>query len=269
MTKIEKPKANKNLGQHYLNNKETIKSICHDFMGEYDQIIEIGPGPATLTTDLVTLGRPLTLIEKDDRFLDLLNELSPAPKIFNEDALEFNGENYLSKNTKDKIWLVSNLPYNVGTPIMLKFMKFDAIRFMTLMFQKEVAQKIYLPLFGEKKYAKEMNSLHVLVNNYFEISLLRKVPPGQFSPPPKVDSAVVSLRRRENPTISLSEWTKFEQFLRNLFSNRRKQLTTVLKNYYEKKHLTNTLDSLNIAPTLRAETLTFDQVISLFKTLHY
>ena len=121
------------------------------------------------------------LIEKDDRFIQILEKQGLCPKIFNVDALEFDLNKSVDFQEDQKVWLVSNLPYNVGTPLMIKYMKFPQVQFMTLMFQKEVAQKIYLPLFGEKKKSKEMNSLHALVNNYFEISLLQKVAPGQFS----------------------------------------------------------------------------------------
>ena len=146
-----KPKANKKLGQHYLNNQVTIDKICHDFEGKYDIILEIGPGPATLTKDLVKKDKEVFLIEKDERFIEILKNLVPTPTIFNEDALEFDLENKLNGRESSIIWLVSNLPYNVGTPILIKYMQVPQIKYLTLMFQKEVAQKVYLPLFGEKK----------------------------------------------------------------------------------------------------------------------
>lgn len=264
---IDKPKANKKLGQHYLNNQTTISDICNDFDGEYDQIIEIGPGPATLTGELAKKDTPLLLIEKDSRFIEILEQLSPKPEILNVDALELDIDSVLAEKNKSNVWLVSNLPYNVGTPIMLRYMKAPKIKFMTLMFQKEVAQKIYLPLFGEKRIHKEMNSLHVLVAAYFDIDLLKKVPPGQFSPPPKVDSAVVSLKRKESPIVSLEEWEKFEGFLRKLFSNRRKQIQTVLKSYFEKSKLIEVFGQTGILGTLRSEKLSFEEVITLYRKL--
>ncbi len=262
-----KPRANKKLGQHYLNNSKTIENICNDFKGCYDLIIEVGPGPATLTRELVKIGAPLLLIEKDERFVDILKNLTPSPEILHEDALTCDISEALTKHKSTKSWFVSNLPYNVGTPIMIKYLQVTNIKYFTLMFQKEVAQKIYLPLFGEKKAAKEMNSLHALVNNYFEISLLQKVSPGQFSPPPKVDSAVISLERKSAPIIPLEEWITYEDFLRKLFSNRRKQLLSVLKNYYEKNKIMQTLQQLDINTSVRAETLNFEEVTSIYKQL--
>ncbi len=262
-----KPKANKKLGQHYLNNQTTIDHICEDFSGIYDSILEIGPGPATLTNNLVKKNKPLLLIEKDERFIEILSQLSPSITIFNVDALEFSIEEKLSELNFSDTWLVSNLPYNVGTPIMIKYMQVPQIKFLTLMFQKEVAQKVYLPLNGEKKMHKEMNSLHALINNYFEISLLQKVPPGQFSPPPKVDSAVISLKKRPSPQIGWDEFKQYEGFLRKLFSNRRKQLGSVLKNFYDKELVVSKFDDLNIEITRRAETLLFEEVISIYLEL--
>ena len=266
--KEQKPKANKKLGQHYLNNQNTIENICNDFSGMYDIILEIGPGPATLTKELVKKNKEVYLIEKDERFIEILENLEPRPKIFNVDAIEYDLNKSVDFSKKNqKIWLVSNLPYNVGTPLMIKYMQFPQIQYMTLMFQKEVAQKIYLPLFGDKRQNKDMNSLHALVNNYFEIRLLQKVAPGQFSPPPKVDSAVLSLTKKENPAISSTDFVKYEQFLRKLFSNRRKQLGSVLKNFFDKDIVIKTFDSLGIELSRRSETLSFEEVVSLYQQL--
>ena len=262
-----KPKANKKLGQHYLNNSQTIKNICSDFPNQYDLIIEVGPGPATLTRELIKKEIPIMLIEKDERFIDVLNKLEPRPLILNTDALTFDITDTLTKFNSNSAWFVSNLPYNVGTPIMIKYLQISKIKYFTLMFQKEVAQKIYLPLFGEKKSAKEMNSLHALVNNYFKISMLQKVSPGQFSPPPKVDSVVLSFERKESPIIPLKDWKAYEDFLRKLFSNRRKQLFSVLKNYYEKNKIKKILEQLDVNTNARAETLGFEKVISLYELL--
>ena len=78
--KDQKPKANKKLGQHYLNNQKTIENICNDFEGMYDIILEIGPGPATLTKELVKKNKSVYLIEKDDRFIQILEKLETVPK---------------------------------------------------------------------------------------------------------------------------------------------------------------------------------------------
>ena len=262
------PAPDKNLGQHYLNNQSTIESICNDFSGDYDGIIEIGPGPGTLTKSLAKKGLPTALIEKDSRFEPILLELGQNIKLYREDALEFNVKEVFEQFSHVKSWwLVSNLPYNVGTPIMLKYCKHKLIDNFTLMFQKEVAQKACLEMYPEKSRGKEMNSLHCLVANYFEVSHLIDVPPGQFTPPPKVDSAVISLKRRNNPIIPLKDWNKYEKFLRLLFGQRRKQIGKVLKQSYPAESLSKTFEELNIPLTIRSERLSLTQVQELFLNL--
>ena len=111
------PAPDKNLGQHYLNNQSTIESICNDFPGSYDGIIEMSPGPGTLTKTLVKKNIPIALIEKDSRFEPILLELGQNIKLYREDALEFSVDEIFQEFSEVKSWwLVSNLPYNVGTP---------------------------------------------------------------------------------------------------------------------------------------------------------
>tara|TARA_B100000927_G_C16458418_1_gene466841 strand:+ start:676 stop:1491 length:816 start_codon:yes stop_codon:yes gene_type:complete len=265
---LDIPSPDKNLGQHYLNNKATIEVICNDFAGNFDGIIEVGPGPATLTKTLVSKNLPTVLIEKDTRFQSLLTELGDNIALFQEDALEFNIDQIFNKFPGVKNWwLVSNLPYNVGTPIMLKYLKHLGIGQFTLMFQKEVAQKACIDIFPKKIREKEMNSLHSLVANYFEVTHLIDVPPGHFSPPPKVDSAVISLKRLDSPIIPLKDWNKYEKFLRLLFGQRRKQIGKILKQSYSVESLALTFEKLDISSTIRSERLTLAQVQSLFLNL--
>ena len=254
------PVANKSLGQHFLTDKKTIEMITSDFSDQADIIIEVGPGPGVLTKDLASKELPLYLIEKDQRFIEDLTELTPH--VYNEDALEFDWEALFTKFTDKNIWLVSNLPYNVGTPLFLKFLQLKSIKFMTLMFQKEV---------GEKTYYRELknttNGLLTLSSIYFESKVLRKVAPGCFSPPPKVDSIVVSYIRKECPLFSVDEFKSIDRWTRLIFSNKRKQLGTVLKKDLSSEQLEE-LKALK--PELlkaRAESLELNQVYDLLSHL--
>src|SRR5665647_728814 len=112
--------------------------------------------------------------------------------------MEFDWKNFLSTHGFKSIWLVSNLPYNVSVPLTLSFLRIPEIKYMTLMYQKEVAEKI-LP----KDLRNSMGSLHVLNLTQFEISHVVNAPPGAFLPPPKVDSQVLQFKRREIPLIGL------------------------------------------------------------------
>ncbi len=129
---------------------------------------------------------------------------------------------------------------------------------MTLMFEKEVGNRIL---------TTDMNSLGALSQNYFEISTLCQVPPGAFSPPPKVNSIVLSFKRRENPKVPLEQFDKFEKFLRTLFKMRRKQMGNVLKSDFEKDKVTKALNEINIKISERAENLTLENVIDLYERL--
>lgn len=262
------PWANKNLGQHFLRDQKVILQICQDYASECDAIIEVGPGPGILTEHLASIRKPFFVIEKDSRFPPLLEKWLVPDQIQLQDALEFDLENFIrEKNLESKkIWLVSNLPYNIGTLLLMKFIKIPQIQFMTLMFQKEVADKVYNFISQNKHVAS--NSLMATTQTYFDCKLLCKVPPGAFVPPPRVDSAVLSLSRIESPLINLDQISTFETFARRLFENKRKQLQKVLKSYYseEKIHLVFELNQIN--PQIRAEALELEKIHALYRGLH-
>src|SRR5690606_14487389 len=140
---------------------------------------------------------PFYVIEMDTRFVELLSPIVGSENVFNQDALEFNWNEFLQKTNLQNIWLVSNLPYNVSVPLTLSFLRIPQIKNMTLMYQKEVADKI-LP----KDIKNSMNSLHVMYKGQFELKHVVHDPPGAFVPPPKVDSTVLHFSRKETPDIA-------------------------------------------------------------------
>jgi len=181
------------------------------------------------------------------------------------DALNINLSDFYKEKKIDgkSIWLVSNLPYNVASPLLINFLQSPEIKFMTLMFQKEVADKVF-PFATSKNF---MSSLLVLSQSYFDCKLLCKVPPGAFAPPPKVDSAVLSMIRRDSPLVPLKEFHKLEKFLRILFSQKRKQLGGVLKSTFEPNRIALAFEQLGIPLSIRAEALTLEQVLELYRKL--
>jgi len=260
------PQANKALGQHFLVDKKVIEKITSDFEDTAESILEIGPGPGILTESLSQKNLPLHVIDKDERFPEYLEKFVEKENIHITDALNWDLEvGFADWQWNDKkVWLVSNLPYNVSTPLLIKFLQAPTIKLMTLMFQREVADKVFA--FDTRK-GKAMNSLMALSRTYFEISLLCKVPPGAFAPPPKVDSAVLSFQRIENPVISLEEFPKYEKFLRSLFQFKRKQMGKVLKAQFSVDNIQKAFESLNLSPTLRAESLELEQIQKLYSEL--
>lgn len=263
MSFLPLPVPDKSLGQHFLKDQKVIHEICNNFKAEANAIIEIGPGPGILTQHLADHKLPFFVIEKDRRFPEYLEQFISSSQITIEDALAVNLSEFLKqKNLNDKnIWLVSNLPYNVGSPLLINFLQTPEIKFMTLMFQKEVADKVF-PFATTKNF---MNSLLVLSQSYFECELLCKVPPGAFSPPPRVESAVLSMTRREVPLVPQSEFKKLEKFLRLVFGHKRKQLGGILKSAYEQVKIENIFKEENIPLTIRAEALALDQVLALYR----
>jgi 16S rRNA (adenine1518-N6/adenine1519-N6)-dimethyltransferase len=256
------PRANKKLGQHFLRDKSVINKICTDFTGEYDAIVEVGPGPGILTETLSKIDKPLFLIEKDKRFEEHLQTLVPEGQLYLTDALKFDWSEFLTKHdlVGKKLWLVSNLPYNVGTVLFTQFLTIKPIEYMTLMFQKEVGQKTYL-----RQIKNQMNGLLFLSLNYLKPKALAKVSPGSFAPPPKVDSIVVSYRRRENPDHD--NYAALNKYTRSLFAGKRKQIKSVLKTDYSKEQLAYAFKEAGVSENLRAEAMTYEQVLTLFKSI--
>jgi 16S rRNA (adenine1518-N6/adenine1519-N6)-dimethyltransferase len=254
------PLANKQFGQHFLHSKNVISKITGPLPAGSDCIIEVGPGPAVLTPTLKSYGLPLFVIEMDQRFVELLSPVVGEEFIFRQDALEFNWPHFLTNHSYENIWLVSNLPYNVSVPLTLNFLVIRNIKSMTLMYQKEVAEKIH-----PKKIQNSMNSLHALCYSQFEIEHVVYAPPGAFVPPPKVESQVLYFKRRNDPLVELKEISLFESFLRITFAQKRKQLGGILKNAYGGEKSTYMLSKAQVQPNLRAESLNFNQILSLFK----
>ncbi len=257
------PQADKSLGQHFLTDKTVINSIVSAYADECDVIVEVGPGPAVLTRHLAQLNKELFIIETDKRFTEILSEVVPTKNIFMQDALKFDWEQFIvNHNLSDKkIWLVSNLPYNISVPLTLTFTKINQIAFMTLMYQKEVGEKIINKI--DKK--NSMGSLKSICQNFFETSLLKIVKPGAFSPPPKVDSIVINFKRIPDPVVEINAFNLFETFLRALFMFKRKQIHHGLKNLIDKSDIDEKILKNICEKTIRAEALNLEQVYSLFK----
>lgn len=254
------PTANKVFGQHFLNSPNVINKITSPLPAGVDAIVEIGPGPAVLTPILAKYNLPIFVIEMDERFVELLAPVVGAENVFRQDALEFDWQKFLAEKKLKSIWLVSNLPYNVSVPLTLSFLRIPEISHMTLMYQKEVAEKI-LP----KDLRNSMGSLHVLTKSQFDIHHVVYAPPGAFVPPPKVDSQVLGFKRKDSPDVALEHIDHFEQFLRLAFSQRRKQLGGILKNDWGSEKMEACLKEVGLSPTIRAEAITQDQVLKLYR----
>ncbi len=248
--------ANKSLGQHFLFDLNLTRKIARAAAVESgDVVLEVGPGPGGLTRALLESGASVIAIDKDMRFAPLLENISNAANgrltwRF-EDALKTDESAIVGRDKTFKI--VSNLPYNVGTALLIKWLTIAPIAWtsLTLMFQKEVADRVVASA-GSPAYGR----LSVLCAAITHRHTLFGVPAAAFTPPPKVDSAVVHLTPK--PIAErFDDLAGLEQITRAAFGQRRKMLRASLKPVAKAAGLNveNWLETAGVQPTERPETI--------------
>src|SRR5579859_4617212 len=213
------------LGQHFLKDQNIAAKIVAalQFSREENFVLEIGPGTGVLTK-LLAQRRDLELhlAEIDRESVAYLKEHFPdlRDKITEGDFLEMN----LSELTKGDIHVIGNFPYNISSQIFFKVLTHrNQVRQVVCMLQKEVADRI-----AEKEGSKTYGILSVLLQAFFTIDYLFKVPPGVFFPPPRVMSAVIRLTRNDRAHLACDE-VLFFKVVKQAFQNRRKTLRNALK----------------------------------------
>jgi 16S rRNA (adenine1518-N6/adenine1519-N6)-dimethyltransferase len=221
---IVKKSKRKALGQHFLNNKDVLQRIVKviDPQPE-DVIIEIGAGKGALTFCLAKKEAKIIALEKDKTLIPYLKKQEfPNLTVLEEDVLRIKFKDLLQRKAGK---IVGNLPYAISTPIMFKVLEEkEFITSCVFLLQKEVAQRV-CAIPGTKKYAP----LSILFQNDFEAYLHFRVPASFFSPPPRVESALLSLRKRPKPLSLIPYQEGFTKFLKGTFQNRRKKLSNNLK----------------------------------------
>ncbi len=222
--------AKKSFGQHFLldlNVTRKIARLAGPLAGE--TVIEVGPGPGGLTRALLEVGAARVIaIEKDPRFADLLQQLAAVANgrltVIEADALSADEAGLITADPVAKVHVVANLPYNVGTPLLIKWLTgpFTPTS-MTLMFQKEVAERIVAGV-GEDDYGR----LAVISQACAVCRIAMTLPARAFTPPPKVESAVVRLDPRPDRPAPARR-ARLETVTRAAFGQRRKMLRASLK----------------------------------------
>ncbi len=258
----------KRFGQHFLIDHGILEEIATlaDLRAE-DRVLEIGPGCGTLTLVLLQRGAEVEAIEIDrDAVAFLRRQLEPHfPLTVHQDsALDVNLAALL-ESTPIPWKVVANLPYNVGTKILFRlFEQGDRIEEMTLMFQREVADRIVAHP-GDS----EFGALSLMAQLYSEVHLAMTLPPGAFVPPPKVRSAVVQFRlipgtRIGDPNLR----SAFEQVVKAAFRQRRKTLANGLKAMgCDKSAVQEDLESLGLRSKIRPQKVAFEEFEELTKRL--
>ena len=203
----------KALGQHFLKNPRILKKIVHTIRPQKsDLIIEIGPGKGALTLPLVSQAGQVIAIEKDRSLAAFLQKKDlPNLTVLEADILKVDLKKLFKKNSWEAVKLVGNLPYSISSPLLFKLLEErELFSVCVFLFQKEFAERVCAKP-GTKKYAP----LSILFQVYFSIRLHFFIPPDSFSPPPRVESALISLQKRKEPLFQLEEEV-FRKFLKGI-----------------------------------------------------
>lgn len=246
-------KAKKHLGQHFLTDESIAKDIADSLsLSGYKKVLEIGPGMGVLTKYVLEKPIETFVIEIDTESVEYLQThyLNLAPNIISKDFLKYNLKEVFEE---EPFTIIGNFPYNISTQIVFKTLEMrDQVPEFSGMFQKEVAQRIC-----SKKGSKVYGILSVLAQAFYDCEYLFTVPPTVFNPPPKVDSGVMIMRRKENYKLDCDEKLLFT-VVKTAFNQRRKTLRNSLKSL----NLSDKLQEDAIF-ALRPEQLSVEDFISL------
>ena len=257
--------ARKSLGQNFLLDLNLTAKIARQAGDLTDcDVLEIGPGPGGLTRGLLSEGaRRVLAVEKDTRCLPALQEISDAYpgrlKVINGDALEIDPLQHLTPPVR----IAANLPYNVGTELLVRWLTPKEWppfwQSLTLMFQREVAERIVAQP-GSKAYGR----LAILAQWRADARIVLSLPPGAFTPPPKVSSAVVHLTALPAPRFPADAGI-LSHVVAAAFNQRRKMLRAALKSV--SPDIEAHLGAAGIAPTERAEQVPLEAFCALAREL--
>jgi 16S rRNA (adenine1518-N6/adenine1519-N6)-dimethyltransferase len=252
----------KSLGQNFLINHNILKNITDSINISEEVVLEIGPGSGNLTHYILKNSpKHIFCIEKDKSLIENLKTRFKDNKnitIINQDIMDFNIYDIFSK-FNCKITVIANLPYNIGTVLLLNWLKTPQyFNSMTVMLQKEVASRICAKV-GDSEYAR----ISILFQYWFDVKKLFDVSAGNFYPVPKVTSSVIKLMPKYNiiSDDSIKIYLQFDAFLKEIFTYRRKTLGKILKNDKYK------LEQLNIPLQTRPEELSSEKLLLLFKEI--
>lgn len=257
----------KSLGQNFLIDQNIIDKIIREGNIQDENILEIGSGIGTLTVSMAKLAKKVVVVEIDEKLKPILSEtlfgMDNVEVIFSDilktsldkiSQVSFNGESYK---------VVANLPYYITTPILEYLLKSKSnISEIIVMMQKEVATRIVADV-GTKEYG----SISVFLKYFGESEILMNVPKTVFMPKPKVDSAVIRLKIRDN--IDIEEVESLEKVLRAGFGKRRKTILNSLSSGLnrEKIEVLEILEKLGINENSRAENLSLEEFLALTEML--
>jgi 16S rRNA (adenine1518-N6/adenine1519-N6)-dimethyltransferase len=257
---LELPRAKKRFGQHFLHDTRVVTRIIDALAPRPgEKIVEIGPGRGALTAPLLQRHGQLTVVEIDRDVIEPLKAAcgdAPGLEIRMGDALAFDFAALAEPGVP--LRLVGNLPYNISTPLLFHLLEqAHAVRDMHFMLQKEVVDRM-----AAGPDDDDYGRLSVSLAARADVVHLFNVGPGAFTPPPRVDSAVVRLVPRP-PSFPVNDWRRFDQVVMAAFGQRRKQLGNSLRNVVPPE----VFEKVGIDPQLRAENLAAEAFARLANAL--
>lgn len=254
------PPPKKRFGQHFLHDPRILGRIA-DAVGiePGDTVLEIGPGPGGLTTELARRSTRLIAIEKDRDLVPALRARYPGATIVEADALE---EDWHALAGSGPVRIVGNIPYNITSPLLERALAPPPPRVVVFLVQREVADRV-----AARPGSRTYGALSVGVQAVATVERLFVVPAGAFRPPPKVDSALLRLTPLAAPLVAEPEVEPFRRFVVGLFGFRRKQLVRGLR---ELRGATAEVAGgwvarAGVRPEQRPEQLTPAEFVALFR----
>jgi 16S rRNA (adenine1518-N6/adenine1519-N6)-dimethyltransferase len=253
----------KGLSQNFLIDGNIIRKIVAAAeVQPGDLVLEIGPGPGSLTQALLEAGAHVVAVEKDTTLAGALERLktpSNSLEVFCDDILTFPLEKHFSPSRKVKV--IANLPYHLTTPILVYLIsKKELFSSFTLMVQDEVARR-----FTGSPNSKEYGSFTIFLEFYTNPHYAFSVSHHCFYPEPKIDSAVVTLKLKTPPEIDNEE--AFFRMTRGSFERRRKMLRASLKDLFDPARVSAALEKIGQNPLARPENLSLDDFLRLYEAL--
>ena len=258
-------KFKKRLGQNFLKNVGIVEKIVRVAdIGETDLGIEVGPGGAIMTCELARKSMQVLAYEIDQDLKDELNSRLSSfsnVKILFKDFLDANIREDISRYNYKNVYFVSNVPYYITTPIILKLIN-SKINFkkIVMMVQKEVGDR-FSTTCGKREYG----SITVLLNYFYDVKREFFVSRKEFIPEPNVDSVVISFTEKEE-RLTLKDFAFFERLVRDSFQFKRKNIKNNLKSY-DLRVVENVLNSHGFDLSVRAEDLSYEIFVELANNL--
>lgn len=258
----------KRFGQNFLIDTHVLEKIIRASEIEKDDfVVEIGPGIGTMTQYLAEAAGQVAAVEIDDMLIPILKDTLKEwdnVTVIHGDILKTDIRKLAEeKNHGNPIKVVANLPYYITTPIIMGlFESHVPVKSITIMVQKEVADRMQ-----SGPGSKDYGALSLAVQYYARPEIVANVPPNCFMPRPKVGSAVICLRKYEEPPVKVADEKLMFRLIRASFNQRRKTLVNSLKNSadltYSKEEIEYAIEKCGFSATVRGEALTLEQFAAL------